>query len=239
MKFFIQIALLVFMFLKLNGQSDFYEQQSKDKRKVEITDSLDILINKLIDSNEPLQNHSISFPNKDKWRTGSIYTHTGDTLFGEIKNIKHQGGQTSMVLYFRENVDSKKQRYRADKLIGFSVKNKEYVSKKFSDLPPSYIEIFEKGKLSLYFTKFRQVSGSHDPMRQIDYATIDMVYEFYLESIYNPDKELIGPIPCSNKTFPDFIIKYIEDYPELAMKIKKQKYNSSHLREIVQLYNMH
>lgn len=208
-----------------------------NSRKVEEIDSLDITLNKLINSNKSLNDHGISFPNKDKWRLGKIIKLNGDILQGEIKNKKHQGGQTSMVLYFRKDTNSKKQRYRADKLLGFEIADRKYRSKKFANLPPSYIEIIEEGSLNLYYTQFRQVTGHTDYARQIDYVGLHMVYEFYIEISNSSENILIGPISHHQDEFVDLISNYLSDYNELLLKIKSHKYNYWHLREIIQLYN--
>ncbi len=225
--------------LSLYAQVEIYDYPNKIQRKVEVSDSLDKLLNDLIDYNESLATRGLAFSMHEEWSFGEIYNLEGDTIRGEININKYQGGQASMVIYFREKSESKKKRYRADKLKGFGINDFHYVSKKFSNLPPSYIEILEEGRVSLYFTKYRQYSERYDPVKQISYPGLYPVYEFYLEPLQGEKKELLGPIPVSNKKFPDVFVPYIKDYPELVAKIKDGKYGFPHIQEIIQVYNMY
>jgi len=238
MKQFTLTLLLLCSFFSLFAQVYPYDFPNKEQNKVQVEDSLDKLLNDLIDFNESILQRDVAFSEHEEWSFGEIYKLDGDTLQGEIKVKKYQGGQTSMIIFFRENNESKKQKYRADKILGFSLGNRHYVSRKFSNLPPSYIEILEQGNMNLYFTKYRRYAEKYDPVRQVSYPGLYPFYEFYLEPLSDDEKELLGPVPEDEKKFIKVISPYIQEYPELIEKLKQGKYGFSHLREIVQLCNM-
>lgn len=239
MKRFFFLLLISITTCNLYSQVEPYDYPSKKQRKVEVVDTLDELLNDLIDFNESLLKRGNAFSMHEQWNFGEIYNLDGDTLQGEININTYQGGQASMIILFRENSESKKKRYRADKLKGFSINETHYVSRKFSGLPPSYIEILEKGSVNLYFTKYRQYSERYNPATQTSYPGLYHVYEFYVEPLSGDSRELLGPVPVSYKKFPDVIIPYLNDYPQLTTKIKDGKYDFTHLREIIQVYNMY
>jgi hypothetical protein len=229
-------SLLVFIIILHFGtlfSQSYGELKSKENRKVEVTDRLDSLLNDLIDKNEDLGSRDFSFNSRNSyWREGKIYTKEHDTISGKIKNHIDLYGQTSMALYFKQ---TKIKRYRADKIIGYESAGRQYFSKRFSNLPPGFIEIIEKGKINLYFTKYNKVSLLTPIAIPSDY----FVNEFYLEINGNTEEELIGPIPFSEKHFQTLMDENLKGYPDLVLKIDTHKYTIKQIREIIQLYNNH
>jgi len=225
---------MVLPFHNLFSQSFNYDSELKNKRKVMVDDSLDQLLNSLIEYNECIESRGYSFVKKNTdWREGKIFTKENDTLIGEIKNAIHQGGETSMILFYRKNIDSVEVRYRADKLNGYQCSNKEFCTKRFSNLPPGFIERLENGNIELFYVKYPQNRGFIN--NQLNIVDDE---DYYLEISGCNQKELIL-IPLEVDTFPEFIKNYIKDYFELSQKIEQLKYTGVHIREIIQIYNLY
>jgi hypothetical protein len=221
--------------LSCSSQEVDKDTYNREARKVMETDTLDYELNHLIDKNEILDNRELSFYNKNtRWRNGTIHLKNNDSVSGIIKNqIDYGGAETSMVLYFKHDDESKSIRYRADKIIGYESDGRIYLSERFSDLPPGFIEILEKGKINLFFTKYVDIGYT------LANIYVPPVEEFYIETIDSYNKELIGPIPSSEKQFIEFMSTYLVGYPELILKINDHKYTYKQLREIIQIYNKH
>ena len=209
-----------------------YSQEVQDlrnlenERKVNIEDTLDIELNALINVTPSLSELKVTFDSKyNNWRSGKVYTKTNNTLFGEIKNKIQHSGKTSIYLLYKEDAQSKKVRFRADKINGYEYDDRKYYPKRFSNLPPSYIELLDSGKLSLYYTKYFMIGGRYDPITETSYIGGKVtILELYIETENINNNELIGPIPLEQKRFCRFIVKYIQDYPALVEKVINQKY---------------
>ena len=237
MKIFI-ISILFIISFNLHAQ-----QWEKDilftNRKVYVEDSLDIKLNLLVDKFPPLYALDITYDTRDNdWRAAKVYANNNDTLIGEIRNRIHSTGKTSIFLLYRKDSLSKKIKFRSDKISGYEYDNRIYFPKKFSGLPPGFIEQLDTGKLSLYYTKFIVIQSGYDAMNNRSYPTgEEKALEFYLEIDGDDKGELIGPIPLKQKQFREYIIKYIVECPKLLDKIKDEKYTIEHIREIISIYN--
>jgi hypothetical protein len=229
-KIFIALFLLI-PILTLNAQN---QSENKANRKIIEKDSLDGKLNYLIDLNEDLNSRDVSFSKEyTKWRKGKIYTLTKDTMIGEIKNSTYMDGFASIVVFYRKNEKSRKTKYRADKVLGYSSNDREYFTKKFSGYPPLFIEKLEEGRINLYFVKFYQVTG----MNSFGGLSSREKTYFYIERTDSIQNELSGPVPIKSKNFKEFIQNYISDNPYLCSKVQNDVYDEKHLREIIQIYN--
>ncbi|MBN1184105.1 MAG: hypothetical protein JXB49_17560 [Bacteroidales bacterium] len=227
MKKTIFLVLLAFFIANSKAQN---QVENRDNRKVIEIDTLDVKMNKLINLNEDLNSRDVSFNNNEKfWRQGKIYTLTNDTLIGEIKTIAYTEGLATIEVFYRKDENSKKTKYRADKVLGYSSNNRDYFTKKFSNYPPLFIERLEKGALNLYFVKFNQSLNFGAWTRTRTY--------FYIEVNDSLQEMLSGPVPNNPKEFKEFINDFICDYPALFTKVQNDIYNENHIREIIQLYN--
>jgi hypothetical protein len=232
------ISFLCIISLQLHSQQ-WENNISFTNRKVYVEDSLDIKLNMLVDSFPPLYSLNISYnARNNNWRSAMVYTKDNDTLTGEIRNKIHSTGKTSIFLLYRKDSLSEKIKFRSDKIRGYEYNNRKFFPKKFSGLPPGFIEQLNTGRLNLYYTKYIVIQSGYDAINNRPYNTREeIILEIYLEITEKDNDELIGPIPLKQKQFKKYITPYISDCPGLLDKINNDKYTIQHIREIISLYN--
>jgi len=231
LKFIIVIFCFETMFYEAYASKEVADYKSL--RKIQMRDRLDSIFNMLIDKNEDLDLKEHSYNNAMvSWSSGKVILNNNDTLLGKIKINVYAGRANKGQIIFQQDGSNSILYYTANRIKGFEKFNSIFLSKKTETSSPFFIEILEEGRINLYYRKVVQRNiNSRGEMISI------YKKEFYIELSDNMGI-VYGPVPQSNRMFIDFMVKRLQDYPQLKAKVASGVYKYDNIREIIQIYNM-
>jgi hypothetical protein len=173
----------------------------------------------------------------DTWYEGTLVFNNSKSKNGLIENTLG-----SDFVLFKASKDAKEEKIEASTLKAVILKTKSgnmeyhllkvylgWGQKRISE--PSWIEVVEKGIVTLYVIKSSM--SSQDGLNKAGFL------DYYCIRAGEPAAKMIANVSSlnNNQTFKAKAPLYFEDYPELAAKIKSKEYTWKDLTTVIQEYN--
>jgi hypothetical protein len=158
---------------------------------------------------------------------GYIVTVAGDTLNGLVKNKNMTPYRVLIDIKFKRDEKSKVETFSPDRLKGFRIGTKQYVSKEVKvnfSVEKLFVEIIVDGHLSYYALEYTGFGAGNISTYVI------------LEKI-NEKNQLVYDEHSVAINFKKKMAEYLKDAPGLVAKINDGTYTRKHVEAIVNEYN--
>lgn len=220
------------------------------------------LFDKLNELKQLDKNFDISVPSNSKLKKekekGRIYYSINDYVDGYIKiltlgNDDMKRGLQSQnplkseypikIIFYKDSIDKKGTKIRADKIIGFEKGCNYYSSEKLIQKPPFYIERIIDGYIELFVFTYNVTNSSS--MNNMTMYTTNYITDFFIK-----DKNgYLIKLNCENidifiqanfSDYPGFVEKMLEKKEETGKIFKEETYlnnTCNYIIELVQLKN--
>ena len=158
---------------------------------------------------------------------GYVVTIEGDTLAGLVKNKNATPYRVLIDIKFKRDEKSKVETFSPDRLKGFRIGTKQYVSKEVhlnSGVEKLFVEVIIDGHLSYYELEYTGFGAGN-------------ISEYVILEKANEKTQLAYDEHSVAINFKKKMAEYLRDAPELVAKINNGTYTRKHVEAIVKEYN--
>ena len=158
---------------------------------------------------------------------GYVVTIEGDTLTGLVKNKNTTPYRVLIDIKFKRDEKSKVETFSPDRLKGFRIGTKQYVSKEVHvhfGVERLFVEVIVDGHLSYYALEYTGFGAGN-------------ISEYVILEKTNEKDQLVYDEHSVAINFKKKMAEYLKDAPELVAKINNGTYTRKHVEAIVKEYN--